>query len=209
MYVYTFIKIADSFELSMVRLAEFCTNKQIQEIIYQSTSLWERRSNLQGHIIKAGFVEGVSDIYSSYGSVRGPNYELFVELARRCNFTLDLIRKNVIGTEAKDGSWTGLIKGLIAKDLDIGVSDLVITYERSQQIEFSIGIRKTKFALFMKAGKSNLNWETFTEVFSNGFWISLLTLIITLAIFLCITRLSRNGKKHSKGAMDFVNKAYK
>lgn len=211
--IYTFIKIADSFELSMARLAEFFTNKRMPGNIYQSHyQLWERRSNLQGHIIKAGWVEGVSDIYTyiyNDGSIGigGPNYELFGDLARRCNFTFDLIRKNVIGAEAKDGSWTGLIKGLITKDLDIGVSDFVITYERSQQIDFSIGIRKTKFALFMKASKSNLNWETFTEVFSNGFWRSLLALIITLAIFLSITRLSSNGKNHSKGAMDFVNKA--
>ena len=87
------------------------------------------------------------------------------------------------------------MKKLINKEIDIGIADLSITFERAQQIDFSVGIHDSEYALFMKIKTSEpLRWETFTEAFSNGFWFCLFTLIISLTIFLSIMKFSSNGK---------------
>ena len=149
--------------------------------------------------MKSGWIEGLPYIYikndSTGDSIAGVNYDLSVALAKQCNFTLSFEKIDVYGALQEDGSWTGLMKKLINKDLDIGIADLSITFERANEIDFSIGIHNSEYALFMKIKTSEpLRWETFTEGFSSGFWYCLVTLVISLTIFLCIMKLSLNGK---------------
>ena len=184
----------------MHKLADFSVNEESKtNNVTDSNPIWKRRCNFQGHELKSGWIVGLPYIYmndnSTEGNIAGVNYDLSVELAKECNFTLSFEKIDVYGAEQKNGSWTGLMKKLINKDLDIGIADLSITFERAQQIDFSVGIHDSEYALFMKIKTSEpLRWETFTEAFSNGFWFCLFTLIISLTIFLSIMKFSSNGK---------------
>ena len=184
----------------MHKLAEFSVNEQ--EYISNITDpnpIRKRRCNFQGHVLKSGWIVGLPYIYIKNDSmeegIAGVNYDLSVALAKECNFTLSFEKIDVYGALQDDKSWTGLMKKLMNKDLDIGIADLSITFERAKEIDFSIGIHNSQYALFMKIKTSEpLRWETFTEAFSSGFWYCLLTLVISLTIFLCIMKLSLNGK---------------
>ena len=184
----------------MHKLAEFSVNDQSKiSNITDSNPIWKRRCNFQGHELKSGWIVGLPYIYmkdvSTGTNIAGVNYDLSVALAKECNFSLSFERIDVYGAEQKDGSWTGLMKRLINKEIDIGIADLSITFERAEQIDFSVGIHDSEYALFMKIKTSEpLRWETFTEAFSNGFWFCLFTLIISLTIFLSIMKFSSNGK---------------
>ena len=195
-----FLQVTIDFDVSMHKLAEFSVSDQSEaKNITDSNPIWKRRCNFQGHELKSGWIVGLPYIYmndnSTEGNIAGVNYDLSVELAKECNFTLSFEKIDVYGAEQKNGSWTGLMKKLINKDLDIGIADLSITFERAQQIDFSVGIHDSEYSLFMKIKTSEpLRWETFTEAFSNGFWFCLFTLIISLTIFLSIMKFSSNGK---------------
>ena len=184
----------------MHKLADFSVIEQSKtNNVTDSNPIWKRRCNFQGYELKSGWIVGLPYIYmndnSTEANIAGVNYDLSVELAKECNFTLSFEKIDVYGAEQKNGSWTGLMKKLINKDLDIGIADLSITFERAQQIDFSVGIHDSEYALFMKIKTSEpLRWETFTEAFSNGFWFCLFTLIISLTIFLSIMKFSSNGK---------------
>ena len=198
--VQLFLKVASDVPVSIHKLAEFSVNEQSEiNNITDPNPIWERRCNFQGYALKSGWIEGLPYIYikndSTGDSIAGVNYDLSVALAKQCNFTLSFEKIDVYGALQEDGSWTGLMKKLINKDLDIGIADLSITFERANEIDFSIGIHNSEYALFMKIKTSEpLRWETFTEGFSSGFWYCLVTLVISLTIFLCIMKLSLNGK---------------
>ena len=185
----------------MHKLAEFSVSDQSgAKNITDSNPIWKRRCNFQGHVLKSGWVEGLPYVYTMHNStadtIAGVNYDIAVELAKQCNFTLQFEKTDVYGAEQNDKSWTGLMQKLIKKEVDIGIADLSITFERSEVIDFSVGIHNSYYVLFMRVKtKEPLRWTTFTEVFSGGFWSCLLTFVISLTIFLCIVETSTMGKE--------------
>ena len=88
------------------------------------------------------------------------------------------------GSLQLDGTWTGIVEKLRAKQLDLGIVDMAVTFERANVIDFSVGLQDEEFVLIMKSPEQALQWMTFIGVFSVGFWPCFITFISTLTIFL-------------------------
>ena len=153
--------------------------------------------------MKAGWRDGPPFVYTTNNSsngeqnISGVNYDLAISLANLCNFSLQLEKVDVYGALQADGSWTGIVRKLQTKELDIGIADISHTMERAKVIDFSVGICNTHYVLFMRVSKQVFQWMTFISVFSNGFWFCLITFVTSLTVFLCIIKVNGLGKYSS------------
>ena len=102
---------------------------------------------------------------------------------------MELEEVDVYGALQLDGNWTGIVEKLRTHQLDLGIADISITIERAEVIDFSVGLQNTEYVLFMKSSEQALQWMTFIDVFSVGFWSCLITFIITLTLFLSIMQI--------------------
>ena len=187
--------------MTIRQLAEFSVDEKLHPPnITDSRPLWERRSDLEGRVLRAGWREGSPFIYlvnntkNETVEISGVNHDLAKSLARLCNFSMELEEVDVYGALQLDGTWTGLVEKLRTNQLDLGIADMSITIERAEVIDFSIGFHNTEYVLFMKSSKQVLQWLTFIDVFSNGFWACLITFVISLTVFLSIMQIYILGK---------------
>ena len=185
-------------------MAEFSLCEQSNSAnITDTRPVWERRCDFQGYVLKAGWRDGPPYVYSINDSttgeriISGVNYDLTLSLANLCNFSVQLEKVDVYGSKQPNGSWTGIVKKLQNKELDIGIADISHTMERAEVIDFSIGISDSYYVLFMKTSNQALQWLTFIDVFSKGFWFCLITFITSLTVFLCIIKITGFGKNRS------------
>ena len=172
-------------------LAEFSLNENLnQPNIIDQRPLWERRKNLHGIVMKAGwtaaapFMYLVNDTQKSERELSGVNYDLAKSLSSILNFTLEMEEVDFFGSLQLDGTWTGIVEKLRTKQLDLGIVDMAVTFERANVIDFSVGLQDEEFVLIMKSPEQALQWMTFIGVFSVGFWPCFITFIFTLTIFL-------------------------
>ena len=107
---------------------------------------------------------------------------------------MDLKEFDVTGALKLDRSWTGIIESLRTNQLDLGIAGMSITNERAKVIDFSVGLHDTEYVLFMKSSEQVLQWMTFIDVFTNGFWSCLITFVITLTVFIAIMQIYSLGK---------------
>ena len=161
--------------------------------------LLERRCNLQGHVLTVGWIERLPYVYTSNdynnGGISGINYDIASSLALQCNFSLELQEFNTYGVLQDDGRWTGLVEKLRTKKLDLEIASMIITKERAEVIDFSIGLQNFEFTLFMGRSNEEVQWKTFVNAFSNQFWVCLIFSIIVLTMYLCTIKKFSLGKK--------------
>ena len=154
---------------------------------------------MHGIVIKAGwtasapFMYLANDTKKSKLELSGINYDLAKSLSRILNFTLEMEEVDVYGALQLDGTWTGIVEKLRTKQLDLGIADMDKTIERAKVIDFSVGLEGVDFVLLMKSSEQALQWMTFIEVFSVGFWPLLITFIFILTIFLSIMQIYGQG----------------
>ena len=100
------------------------------------------------------------------------------------NFTY-VIKKpkdNVFGSLSSNGSWSGIIGDLKNKKADIGLSDLSVTQQRADAVDFTTGLYRSSNYLYMKNPRRSVSWTTFTDVFDNFFMVLLAIEFFALAI---------------------------
>lgn len=194
-------QISNNSEIRVQNLGEFSLNEKLHKPnITDFRPLWERRRNLNGILLKAGWREGAPFLYtvnhtkSSKLEISGVNYNLAKSLSELFNFTMDLKEVDVYGALQLDGTWTGIVERLRTNQLDLGIADISITMEREKVIDFSVGLYNTEYVLFMKSSDQAFQWMTFIDVFSNGFWSCLITFVITLTVFIAIMQIYSLGK---------------
>ena len=111
------------------------------------------------------------------------------DLFDRMNCTWEAIRAvdGTFGSRAVNGNWSGLIGMLKNKEIDMALSDLAVTVERSEVVDFAVGILKSKRNLYMKRPNQALSWTTFLAVFDHNFWIVLVAIVFSLSVIFFIT----------------------
>ena len=127
-------------------------------------------------------------------NITGVNYDLVQSIANRCNFGVQLESVDKWGNLLDNGTWTGIVDKLMKKELHLGIADIAITYERASVIDFSIGLMNSDNGLYMREPNEQLQWLTFLEVFSYGFWLCLLASIISLTVFVCFIKSCAYGE---------------
>lgn len=114
-------------------------------------------------------------------------FDLLDALKTDLNFTY-VIREPEDGTfgSLTNGSWSGIIKDLQNRRGDIAVVDLSVTEQRSQVVDFTVGLEISASKLYMKIPQRSLSWSTFTRVFDTHFMLLLAASTVTLSLIFFI-----------------------
>ena len=173
--------------------------------------IWERRCDLKGQILKAGWIYSRPYIYfkghfsyprgihgrhidGNHPNLTGMYYDIAQSLAHHCNFSMELKEVKEFGVRRNDGTWTGIIEMLRNRELDLAIVDITPTKERSKVADFSIGLRSSDFILLQTTSKDSFNWEIYKNVFSNFFWICLFFSIFSLTTGLFLVQFCTMGR---------------
>ena len=86
------------------------------------------------------------------------------------------------GAQGPNGTWGGVIGMIIDGISDFSIADLTIYKERMDVVDFVDGITPSINRLFMKIPNDSFRWTTFSDVFDQDFWISVLFATIGASI---------------------------
>lgn len=107
------------------------------------TPIWQRRNNLQGIAIRVASQESPPFIYHDGNQLYGIMYDIFKAMMLELNFTATFVENTDQAFGQKDpdtGQWNGLIGMLTRSTIDLALTDLSITKDRDDVVDFTLGI---------------------------------------------------------------------
>ncbi|XP_071642209.1 glutamate receptor ionotropic, delta-2-like [Temnothorax longispinosus] len=154
-------------------------------------SLYARRSNMFGDVVRVASVINSPLISHENGTVGGFFGLLLIELSKVMNFTVEILDPvEEFGSWSKEKMvWTGAIGQLVTNEADIGISAFSMTTGRQNVIDYTIPLIRSRYRLYFKRPNTVLvEWSLYLRAFSFGTWIALLMIIITASILLTIIK---------------------
>ena len=183
------------------------TWREDKGLAISKTSMWERRSNLEGMSIKAATVSfPPMQIlhYDILGESIISSGGLFLEplniMAEELNFTINFIIPNdgQWGSLVNYSSWTGMIGMLVNKEADIAVADLSTTEARQRVVTFGRSIAEEELTLISATtGEPYGNPLIYREIFPNSVWYLCFGMIIILSTCFYIMNYSGINLMHN------------
>ncbi|KAL2713230.1 glutamate receptor 1-like isoform X1 [Vespula squamosa] len=165
-------------------------------------SLYERRHNLQGLIMRAVVVKNsVFANLNKNGELSGICGEIFRELSVTLNFSFDIVSEvEVYGRRnPKENTWSGAIAELYAGHVDISFSGFIVTSARLNVVDFSLPIFSTKNYLYIREPEIfTIKWSSHFLAFTNSIWIALFGVLVVASIVLIFLKIE-NGTDHKIG----------
>ncbi|XP_046141871.1 glutamate receptor 1-like [Osmia bicornis bicornis] len=146
--------------------------------LLSNLSLYERRNDLRGKVLR-GVTVGQSVLLTYENNKLGGYFSAAIrELEMALNFTLDVVAK-----ESQYGSfnmttkrWSGALRLVASKMVDIGVSDFSMTNIRLDYVDYLAPIIATKSCLFLKKPDIfSVRWFAYLKAFSSIVWMSIFT----------------------------------
>ena len=165
-------------------------------LLKQSTSLLHRRSDLKGCTFKVGVVEYKPYLFitgTNISTIRGFDIELLKYLKEAMNFDFVYVFPDdgEFGSKSANGSWSGLVKLLVDKEIHFTASSLANTFERSQVIDFSVSF-STYYADLISQTRNSIRVNSFLAVFNKSTWISLVFTLMALVFGIGFIALAHN-----------------
>ena len=163
-------------------------------------NIWERRKDLQGYqflaetLDQAPYVEyDVSEdgAVDELVGIVGDLWHDVLEKSLNCTAKISVPPDGKWGNLEKDGSWSGLVRGLLEKRSQIVITSLYKTEDRLQAIQFSEPFDKNTVRFFIKYPEREAGWTTFLETFNLDVWLSLVLLALLMMVCLYVTHLVR------------------
>ena len=177
-------------------------------LIVPMKSMWERRRNLEGILIRVATISlpGLHEIhYSKSGESVIGGSGMFLEplniLEKELNFTWKLIPSNdgQWGAMDNNGTWTGLISMLISEQIDIAAASLSVTEARSRVVTFSGTIADAEWTLFSgSSSKPNANPWIYFEIFPATVMFICCGMVISISICFAVINYSGINYMHDK-----------
>ncbi len=130
--------------------------------------IWERRSNLGGHNLKAVYVENYPFVYKVFrlidfhyeritpryfpqenGTLTGMTHDLAMSLLPVLNFTIELVPEpdGIYGLLLPNGTWRGMVGMLDRREVDLSIMDFSITDARSKVMKMAKRWKKEIFVV--------------------------------------------------------------
>lgn len=184
------------------------TWKETTGLTVSTESIWERRTNLEGMLIKVATVSypGFHELhYDKAGeSITGGN-GLFLEpfniLTKKLNFTVKYVTSNdgQYGALTKNGTWNGLIGMLQNEEADIAAAMLSVTQARGNVVSFSSAIAEEVVTLVSGPNiEPDTNPWIYVEIFPNSVWYVSCAMIICISICFVAIDYSGMNSMHDK-----------
>ncbi|KAK6183983.1 hypothetical protein SNE40_006538 [Patella caerulea] len=122
--------------------------------------------------------------------------ELTRLLAHHLNFTYTFKQPAVgqYGDRSNGGEWNGLVGQLHRQEVDIVITDLVITEEREQVIDFILPpfLASSWAALYKKGIDTDAKWIKIFRPFQSSIYLIILFTIVPVAMLLCVLTVHSN-----------------
>ena len=160
-------------------------------------SLIERRKDLMGYLFHAEtmpetpyVVASMEDLekgeISQVGGIWG---EIWKSLEMTMNFSTEIRAPpdKTWGSKNADGTWSGIINGLIQNRTQIGIASLFYTHSRGLVCDMSPAIIQATDRMFIKYPGREASWMTYINPFNFLLWISLIFFLSLVVLLLSLT----------------------
>ncbi|XP_035732953.1 uncharacterized protein LOC118446415 isoform X4 [Vespa mandarinia] len=156
-------------------------------------SFYERRSNLQGLIMRAIVIRNSLFIrINKDGKLDGQFDRILEELIGMLNFTFDIVAElDEYGSwNPKEKSWSGAVGELYVGHADICLSGFSMTSARLNVVDFTLPLLTLKNYLYIKKPQLfAINWSSYFLAFSNFVWIVMFGILIFASILLAFFKI--------------------
>ncbi|KAF7382219.1 hypothetical protein HZH66_013651 [Vespula vulgaris] len=181
----------DTDQIEINDIATWSLEKGISKMI--TDSLYERRHNLHGLIMKAVIVKDSPFLnVRKSGQLDGIFSEILREICITLNFSFNIVSEvEEYGRwNPKKKIWTGAIAELYAGHVDIALSGFTITSARLNAVDFTHPVFKTKnFLVIREPEKFGIKWSSYFQTFTNTLWTAILGVLITASILLIFPKI--------------------
>ncbi|KAI4493411.1 hypothetical protein M0804_001587 [Polistes exclamans] len=154
-------------------------------------SLYGRRSNLFGTVLRIGTVKDSSFIGTKNNKLTKLLGVIVMELSKTINFTVDVLEPvDAYGSWDKENeTWNGVIGQLVSGEIDLGVAEFTVTTNRMEAVDFTLPFLLSRNRLYMKENPGSvINWSAYFKTFSPGIWAIIILMITTTPILLTIIK---------------------
>ncbi|XP_043487209.1 glutamate receptor 1-like isoform X1 [Polistes fuscatus] len=155
-------------------------------------SLYDRRWNLQGLVMKAVIVkEGPFVNVNEDGELDGVFGKILEELCVSLNFSFNIVSniEEYGRWDPKEKTWTGAIAEISSKRADVSLSDFSMTSARLNVVDFTFPLLVTKNYLHIQEPHIfAIEWSTYFLAFSRSVWLCTYGILIVASILLIILK---------------------
>ncbi|XP_035733003.1 glutamate receptor ionotropic, delta-1-like [Vespa mandarinia] len=165
-------------------------------------SLYDRRYNLQGLIMKAVIVQDSPFInVKDDDKLDGVFGKIFRELCETLNFSFDIVSEvEEYGSwNPKEKTWSGAMGELHAGRADISISDFAMTSARLNVVDFTFPLLISRNSLYIQEPRAfAIGWSSYFLAFSRSVWIVMFGVLVLVTILLIFVKLG-NGTNRNIG----------
>nr|KAF7398292.1 hypothetical protein H0235_016300 [Vespula pensylvanica] len=184
----------DTNQIEINDVATWSLEKGITKIV--PDSLYERRHNLQGLVMRAVLVkDGSFAKINKAGELDGIYGRILRELCVTLNFSLHIVSElEQYGRwNPTTKTWSGAIAELYYGRADISLSKFSMTNARLNAVDFTLPIFDSKDCLFFKNPKIfAIKWSSYFLTFNYSVWIAMFGVLILTSILLIFLK-RKNG----------------
>ena len=109
------------------------------------------------------------------------------------------------GSVDDDGTWNGIINGLIQNRTQVGLTSFYFTHARGLVADFSPAITEGTDQMFIKYPGREASWTTYIEPFDFNLWVSLFFLLLFMIVCLALTYSLGPEKDLNPDSFQFLN----
>ncbi|KAJ4445627.1 hypothetical protein ANN_12309 [Periplaneta americana] len=114
-------------------------------------------------------------------------------LQERINFTTTYKEATTYGT-LENGTWNGMIEMLWSGEVDVAISEFIITPDRMSAVDFTLPLIRTKFQVFIRQlTHEEMSWDDFLKPFATNLWYTICGCMLLLSFLL--SALHKLGRK--------------
>ena len=189
---------------------------QTNGLVLNPLPLFERRKDFLGYQIKAEamaeppyVIVNMSNLESGLekqiGGILGEIWH--DNLEKTMNFTT-LIRPTpdkLWGSQTSNGSWNGMINGIVQNRSQIGLAYFYWTLSRSLVVDFSQPIRTAISQIIIKDPNKVISWTTYIQPFDVHVLICIFILLLLIVICLNMTYIFGPERNLNPGSFVFQN----
>ncbi|XP_011142833.2 glutamate receptor ionotropic, delta-1-like [Harpegnathos saltator] len=154
-------------------------------------SLYGRRSDLFGEVVRVASVYESPFILLENGTVAGFLGALLLELSKVINFKMQLLdQMEAYGSwNQQTELWTGVVGQLVADQADLGVGEFSVTPHRLDVVDFTLPLIYSRNRLYIKQpDRSDVHWLGYFQAFDFKIWAVILSIIVCAPILLAIIK---------------------
>ncbi|XP_043669881.1 glutamate receptor ionotropic, delta-2-like isoform X2 [Vespula pensylvanica] len=179
-------------------LVSWNLEKGITEIV--TGSLYERRYNLQGLIMRAVIVKDSPFInLNENGQLDGMFGRVFKELCMTLNCSFEIVSEiNEYGIwNSEENTWSGAIGEIYEGRADISLSDFSMTSARLNIVDFTFPLLLSENCLYIQEPKKfAIKWSSYFITFSKSIWIAVFGILIFTSVLLLLPKIKNETDRN-------------